>query len=476
MKKEPFFFQELEQYKNATALITEQGEPISYQELVEQADCWASQIESHCLVFLLCKNTVESVIGYLGCMRKQIVPVLLSAQIDPGLLQRLLDCYHPSYLWAPAASEVVFGEVVAQKATYVLRKTTFVLDYSIGEELALLLPTSGSTGSPKLVRQTRRNIQKNTESILSYLPICASDRAITTLPMYYTYGLSILNTHLCIGASVILTEATLLQSTFWQLLEKQKATTFGGVPYTYEMLKKLHWERKEEHSIRYLTQAGGKLGKELMEQFIAIGEKKKIPLIVMYGQTEATARMSYLPWERAKEKIGSIGIAIPGGRFSLVDEKGKEVEKPGEIGELIYFGENVTPGYAESRWDLEQSDANQGRLETGDLAKRDEEGFFYLVGRKKRFLKLFGNRVNLDEVEQLLRKEGIESVCSGRDDRLVVFLTNPKQKKQAEEFLVGHTGIQKGGLILKEIAAIPRSETGKIQYAALEIEDGEKGG
>lgn len=469
MQKETFFFKNLEKYGDEIALVTERESMISYQELVRRADTLAEQIGRRCLVFLICKNTEESVIGYVGCLRNEIVPVMIHAEMDTKLVEQLIDSYHPAYIWGPA-EDSFSGEELYQEQTYCLRKTGLEEDYELGENLALLLTTSGSTGSPKFVRQTRKNIQSNTDSIITYLNILPTDRAITTLPMSYTYGLSILNTHLCRGARIILTEATLLNQAFWKLCKSQEATTFGGVPYTYEILKKLRFGKMELPSLRYLTQAGGKLVKELAEEFNAICEEKGIQLIIMYGQTEATARMSYLPWKDARRKAGSIGIAIPGGRFSLIDGNGKEITEPDKVGEMVYFGENVTLGYAESRYDLAKPDENHGVLYTGDMARRDEEGFFYVVGRKKRFLKLFGNRVNLDEVENLLKKEGIENVCTGRDDRLVIFITDSEQEKKTVDFLTNHTGISRGGFVVKQIEEIPRSESGKVLYSALEVD------
>lgn len=222
-------------------------------------------------------------------------------------------------------------------------------------------------------------------------------------------------------------------------------------------------------SLRYLTQAGGRLGRELAEEFNAICEEKGIRLIVMYGQTEATARMSYLPWEDAGRKAGSIGIPIPGGKFELVDANGQLIDGADVVGELVYCGSNVTPGYAKSRMDLAKPDENKGVLYTGDMAKRDEDGFYYVVGRKKRFLKIFGNRVNLDEVENLLKKEGIENACTGQDDRMVVFLTDPLRAAAAEGFLVEHMRISRSGFIIRQIEEIPRSEAGKVLYSALEV-------
>ncbi len=463
-----FFYKEIEKYGDASALVTEKGTVVSYQELTARADQIGKAAGQRCLVFSICKNVEESVIGYVGFLRNDIVPVLLSSDIHEELLADLLNSYHPSYIWAPAGQAGCAGTVIYRDGEYELHRTGLAADYMLDSELALLLTTSGSTGSPKLVRQSWKNIQSNTESIVEYLGIVQTDRAITTLPMNYTYGLSIINSHLCRGAAIILTESTLLDKTFWTLLKMQKATTFGGVPYTYEILKKLHFERMDVPSLRYITQAGGKLVKEMAEEFNQICLKKNMQLIIMYGQTEATARMAYLPWKDAQRKAGSIGIAIPGGELSLIDAEGNPIEEPEIVGEMLYQGENVTLGYAENRHDLNQPDENRGVLHTGDMAKRDKDGFYYVVGRKKRFLKIFGNRVNLDEVENLLKKEGIENACTGQDDHLKIYITHAEQEKEAVDYLVNHTAISRAGFEVRYISEIPRSESGKVLYSALE--------
>lgn len=469
MDTKEFFFNEIEKYGANVALSGNNGEYITYQELTHRADEMAGYIGRRCLVFLACRNVAESVIGYVGCLRNGIVPVMIGGDIDSELLNNLLESYHPAYFWTSSKPEKLTSSEVYRDGRYSLYRTEYEEDYEIGEELALLLTTSGSTGSPKLVRQSKKNIASNTQSIVSYLEILQTDRAITTLPMHYTYGLSILNTHLSVGARIVLTEATLLDKAFWNLLKAEQVTTFGGVPYTYEILKKLRFGKMDLPSLRYITQAGGKLVKEMAEEFNAICEEKGIRLIIMYGQTEATARMSYLPWKYAVKKAGSIGVAIPGGRFMLIDVDGKEIKLPDAVGELVYSGENVTLGYAESRKDLSKPDENEGVLHTGDMAKRDSDGFYYIVGRKKRFLKIFGNRVNLDEVENLLKQQKIENVCAGKDDHLIVFITNQEQEKQTVDFIVNHTGISRGGFEVRYIADIPRSESGKILYSSLEI-------
>ncbi len=462
------FWNTLERFGERTALITETGEHIAYNALLARADEIAGAAGSRCLAFLMCRNCADAAAGYVGFLRRGIVPVLLAENLDTSMLEGLLESYRPAYFYLPSekASELS-GAMVWRGESYTLLRLPYEQDYKLPEELALLLTTSGSTGSPKLVRQSGRNIEANTRSIAEYLGILSEDRAITTLPMQYTYGLSILQSHLSVGAAVILTDKTLMDKEFWALLKEQKATTFGGVPYIYEMLKKLRFDRMNLPSLRYLTQAGGKLPKELAEEFIQTCKRKNMKFIVMYGQTEATARMAYLPWEHAESHAASIGIAIPGGEFWLADPEGAPILEPETTGELVYRGPNVTLGYAENRFDLCKPDENHGELRTGDMAKRDAKGFYYIVGRKKRFLKLFGSRVNLDEVEGLLNQAGIPCACAGVDDRLDVYITDGSLLGQAERFIKEHTAINPNGFQLHVIEEIPRNDSGKVLYSAL---------
>ena len=341
------------------------------------------------------------------------------------------------------------------------------MDYALHEDIALLLTTSGSTGSAKMVRQSYKNIDSNAAAIAQYLDIRQTDRPITTLPMSYTYGLSIINSHFLRGCSTIMTRKTLMEKGFWGILKTEAASTFGGVPYVYEMLKKLRFARMDLPSLRILTQAGGKLNSDLAKEFATICADKGIRFFVMYGQTEATARMSYLPCEYAVTKAGSMGIPIPGGQFWLETEDGNVIMDHEIVGELVYRGDNVAMGYAESCMDLCKGDESGGVLKTGDYAKRDADGFYYIVGRKKRFLKLFGNRVNLDEVEDLVTGLGYSCACTGADDRLRIFTTNKESLTHIKSFASNAMDIPPSGLEVIHIARIPRSEAGKILYSEL---------
>ncbi len=458
-------FDQLERYDGAVALITENGE-ITYKELIEKADMVGGFLAERSLAFCVCSNRMGAVIGYVGMLRKRVVPVMVNFAIDKDLFAQLFNIYRPQFIWQPADFESEGGTLFHMDG-YELKKTGFSDLPKMADDLALLLTTSGSTGSPKLVRQTYENINANTVSIMEYLGIEQSERAITTLPMNYTYGLSIIQSHLYAGASIVLTEKSFMQREFWNLFRKSEATSFGGVPYTYEMLKRLHFLQMDLPSLHYITQAGGKLERDLHLEFAEGMRKMGKRFIVMYGATEATARMAYVPAEFAVEKAGSIGIAIPGGRLELQDESGTQITQSGIVGELIYYGPNVTLGYAESREDLANGDERHGRLETGDMAMRDADGFFYVVGRKNRFLKIYGNRVNLMEVEQILKKNGFEAVCVGKDDHMRIYTTN-RETERLRDYIAEKTRINRTAFTVIRIDAIPRSESGKVLYSELQ--------
>jgi acyl-coenzyme A synthetase/AMP-(fatty) acid ligase len=302
---------------------------------------------------------------------------------------------------------------------------------------------------------------------------------MTTLPFNYVYGLSVVNSHLWAGGTLLLTDRSLVQKEFWAFFHRARPTSLAGVPYTYELLKRLRFLQMETPGLATLTQAGGKLNPELHREFAEYALSRGKKFVVMYGAAEATARMAYLPPEKALEKCGSMGRPIAGGRFTLEDEHGVEIFENGPTGELVYYGDNVTLGYAESGADLARGDERRGRLATGDLARRDEEGYYYVTGRKNRFLKIFGHRLGLDETEQLLKTRfpHLECACLGRDDRLRVFAAGDVQGEgfdfQAEaikNFLVETTRLNPSAFEVALVPEIPKNEAGKTLYAKLEAD------
>lgn len=460
----------LNQYKGRTALIDEFGNELSYDLMKSESYVLAENIGKRCLVFCLCKNEIGSILGYVSFVNNGIVPVLLNAHLERELLQNLMRTYEPAYLWVPEEQVGQFSGMVNRHRihNYVLLETGYKKEYPLNNKLCLLLTTSGSTGSPKFVRQSYTNVLDNAQSIVQYLKLDETERPITTLPMNYTYGLSIINTHLLTGATILVTDKGLMQKEFWNFFKEREATSFGGVPYTYEMLDKLRFYGMKLPSLRTMTQAGGKITPELHEKFAKYAQEQGKHFVVMYGQCEATARMGYLPPEKAVEKKGSMGIVIPGGKFKLVDADGKEITEPFNTGELVYEGKNVTLGYAECGEDLSKGDERNGILETGDIAQFDEDGFYYIVGRKKRFLKIYGNRVNLDEVDRIIKGQfDIEVASTGLDDHMYIFVTDEKMAGAVKEFVVDKTKLNLAAFKVLVIDEIPKNDSGKTLYKEL---------
>lgn len=461
-------------------LLEDTGKSVAYGDFTAFYSAVENRLRTGTLLFLFCENSIGAVFFYLACLNKKIVPLLLDAKMEQALAARLIQTYAPDYIAFPAdlhAGESADAAPAAEGFGYTVYQYTPAgagqsAPYpALHPDLALLLTTSGSTGSPKLVRQSRKNISANAASIAKYLNLNASERPVTTLPMHYTYGLSIINSHLLAGAAVLLTNRSMFEKEFWEFFRQEQASSFGGVPYTYEILKRLSFFDMELPSLRTMTQAGGKLAPKLHREFAEYAAQTGRSFIVMYGQTEATARMGYLPAEDALRKCGSMGIAIPGGRFRLMEDKDVEITEPDRTGELVYEGENVTMGYAACRADLAKGDERGGVLFTGDMAARDADGYYYITGRKKRFLKLFGIRVNMDEIERLLKAEyeGVEAACAGEDDHMRIFLAGADEAfcRQAELWIAAKTGLHPSGLRAFPIDVIPKNNAGKTLYQKL---------
>ena len=461
---------DLAEFADNTAVIDSSGITLTYAELKTATETLAQKVGKRCLVFSLCRNVIGSLIGYVAFLNGNIPPVMLNSSLDEDMLGSLINAYSPAYIWCPSDQTGQFPDMeeVYSAYDYVLLKTGFSKEYPLYDELGLLLTTSGSTGSPKFVRQSYANILDNAQSIVKYLELDETERPITTLPMNYTYGLSIINSHLLVGAAILVTDKGIMQKEFWNFFRENGATSFGGVPYTYEMLDKLRFYRMDLPTLRTMTQAGGKILPDLHEKFAKYAEENGKHFVVMYGQCEATARMGYLPYEKAVEKKGSMGIVIPGGKFRLIDVNGNDITQPHTTGELVYQGRNVTLGYAECGDDLIKGDERGGVLETGDMAQFDEDGYYYIVGRKKRFLKIYGNRVNLDEIDRMIKGEfSIEAASTGTDDHMYLFVTDESCSDRVLDFVIRKTRLNPAAFKVIVIDEIPKNDAGKTLYKEL---------
>tara|TARA_S200000501_G_scaffold163003_1_gene153633 strand:+ start:4789 stop:6186 length:1398 start_codon:yes stop_codon:yes gene_type:complete len=451
------------------AAITDDGSSYQYNEIFNFIKELGKVLEPRSLVFSLSDNSIGSLVGYFAFLFNKTPPLILDSKINNEKINDLINIYDPKYIWIEKGKfgSLNKGNVVKKLLDYCLVEISTKSESMLNEDLALLLTTSGSTGSPKLVKLSYDNIYSNAKSISSYLKIDYKEKPITSLPMHYSFGLSIINSHIIKGSTLLLTNSSIMEKRFWEFLKLEKATSLSGVPYTFLLLKKLRFFKMDLPHLGTLTQAGGKLSDDLTKDFSNFCFKTEKSFIIMYGQTEASPRMSYLPHKDSIKKLGSIGVPIPGGEFSLIDEKENVIYQDNIIGELVYKGENVSMGYAESNKDLSIGDENKGILYTGDIAKKDEDGYYYIIGRKKRFIKLFGNRINLDETEELVKKIVSECACLGQDDKMVIYIEEKKRIEDVKEFISAQLRINSLAFIVKYIDQIPKNSSGKTLYKNL---------
>ncbi|MDD3429703.1 MAG: AMP-binding protein [Oscillospiraceae bacterium] len=467
-----YFFDDYTKFESRSLAVCEDGTNLCYRDLTAFSKQIGVHVPKRSLLFSFCSNTAGSLLGYLAFLNNRIVPVMVDSGIDAALVAQLIDTYQPQYLYLPQnmAAQYPYAAPVFTAYGYTLLKTNFDTVYPLYDELALLITTSGSTGSPKLVRQSYQNLQANATSIVEYLEIDETERPISTLPMNYVYGISIINSHVQMGATLLFTTKSIMQKEFWTFFKEQNATSFGGVPYTYEMLKRLRFFNMDLPSLRYMTQAGGKLVPALHKEFAEYAQAQGKRFYIMYGAAEATSRMGYLPWQKSLEKYGSMGYVIPGGCFTLIDADDKPITTPDTVGELVYSGKNVTLGYALCGADLAKGDERGGILQTGDMAKFDADGFYYIVGRKARFIKIYGNRVSLDECERMIKAkyEQADCACVGVDDKMTIYLTDETLLPAVVHYVADTTHLNRNAFCAKFIETIPKNESGKTMYAKLD--------
>ena len=440
-KKNNLFFNNLEKFKNNTALILENNKFITYNELLLSTKKISKKTEKEKkLIFLLGQNDLETITAYISFINSGHTVAFLDSKINKMLLKRLVSLYKPSYIFCANEKnkKIHLYNSILDFKSYVLYKRKKNVEYILHKDLMLLMSTSGTTGSPKFVRQSYLNVNSNTKKIINYLNIKSKDTTITSLPISYVYGLSVINTHLQVGATVVVTNCSMVEKKFWELIKDYKVNNFSGVPYNYSIIEKIS-RKGLASSLKYTTQAGGKMNQVLLRKIINIYKKNKIKLIQMYGAAEATSRMSYLKWKYIEKKIGSIGKPIPGGSFHLIDNKGKKTNKKGE---LVYQGKNVSMGYAEKLKDLSLPDSNKGILNTGDIAYVDSEGFYYIEGRKNRYVKVYGIRVNLSELESILSRIGIDAIMrEGEENKINIYFKNPLKIKEGIKYISKITSI-----------------------------------
>ncbi len=392
------------------ALISGKAE-YTYENLLTASQRVAGELSAQGVqpgdrVAILGNNSLFWVACYLAAMKLGAIAAPLASSLTPEEVAGLMRFVQFKSICADGRDQrryagvlegpLVSDEVLEQPGPSVWPREDTI--QSLDQDAALMF-TSGTTSSPRLVRVTHRNIQANTDSIIEYLDLTSSERVMAVLQFFYCFGTSLLHTHLRVGGSVVMANSFVFPEVVLNQMEATNCTGFAGVPSTYQtLLRNSTFPRRQFPALRKLQQAGGKLQPVLIQELV--DSMPQAQVYVMYGQTEATARLSYLPPADLKTKLGSIGKGIPGVTLRVIGEDGCPV-KTGEVGEIYASGDNISPGY----WNNPEASAEKffdGVLHTGDLATQDEDGYLFVVDRKADFIKSYGFRVSSQRVEECI--------------------------------------------------------------------------
>jgi acyl-CoA synthetase (AMP-forming)/AMP-acid ligase II len=449
-----FFLSSLERFSGRSCLLVPGSAALTYRELLARADALAGELgPDRKLVFIEGRRCAASVAAYVGCLRAGHVVHLIDPEKESAN-ESLVAKFEPNVVIRCGG----FDSTIDPVHDGIVK---------LHPELAVLLTTSGSTGAQRLVKLSYANVQSNTEAIIEYLEMTEDDRAISALNLHYSFGLSILNSHLATGGSIVLTDLSIRDGQFWALVASERVTSFSGVPYSFELLDQLGIELGRYPALRVVTQAGGRLAPKLVRKFARLGSEQGWKFYVMYGQTEASPRMAYLPPSLAYDNPDCIGVAIPGGRFQIAAEDGRLSEEAELEGELVYSGPNVMIGYASSRADLETKETIP-ELFTGDLAVKSPNGLFRIVGRKARFVKPLGIRVSLDDLETSLSGSSLRSAAIGLEESIVIFVEQLPSDPDLLGKLAGEFGLPESTFQWRVVPRIPVLGAGKTDYKSLE--------
>lgn len=456
---------------NARLIDAISGQSLGGRELAARILAMESELDAMPagLLLLSAPWTIDTVCRYLAAFRRSRPLALTDPAIDKNTLAELVVRFEPAALWQPGI-EAPAPEGYRHVEAGWIRQTVAA---AVHPDLALLLTTSGSTGAARMVRLSRQAVLANAEAIVRALEITDAEIAPTSLPFHLGYGLSVLNSHLLAGASIVVTAHPVIGADFWATVDTHGVTSFAAVSHTYELLSRLRWTPAAHPSLCAITQSGSRMRPELIAQLAADMDRSGGRFYLMYGQTEATARMAVLPSNRITNKSTSVGLAVSGGAFRIRTESGEETTQPDCSGEVIYRAASVMMGYADTAPDLARGDDHGGVLHTGDIGRFDHDGYLYLEGRLKRIAKLFGQRINLDAVERLAAEAGADgatAAVSRNDDAIVLWCEGVAQPERLDDISRGvaeRLGVNRRGVYARAVGKLPLLPNGKIDYRSL---------
>ena len=445
-------FFDFERFGEKIALVEGDEHSWTYLNFAQACDNFAKRLpDRKSLVLIRADNSALTLIAFMGSMRAGHVVAMADWQ-NSTLIERLNTSYSCDFIYDPKTDQLES------------RQSSDAMD--LHTSLALVLSTSGSTGSSKTVRISRSSLKANSTSIAEYMKIKETDIALLTLPLHYCYGLSVATSHLLKGAQLVMGNIELTNPNLEALLRQQRVTTFPCVPYSIDILEMRKFRDWNLPDLRYITQAGGALSPKLVQTYANWAVKTEREFFVMYGATEATSRMSYMCARDALNDPSAIGQAIPQGRFSIIDEEGEFIDTPDLPGELVYEGPNIMLGYAETREDLALG-REINALRTGDIAVQTQEKLYRIVGRLNRFAKLYGKRLNLQDVENKLRNFGYITSIVSNDHTLFIAVEGQVEEIEIQSILSQSFDVLAQHVVIEQYSTLPLLSSGKPDYASL---------
>ncbi len=441
--------------KSIALIDASKNKTYTYSEIESFKSKFEKKFKNKSLVLLLTSNSIFSILSYISLMitKKKIIIILINEDIKEKFIKKIIRIYRPNYILTNRMLNLKRYNSKKNFENYFLLENKSINNENLNFINKLLIPTSGTTGNPKMVRLSLKNLNENTKSIIKSLNIKKTDTTITTMPMSYSYGLSIINTFLSKSAKIVVCKDSIANKNFWKYFNQYNITNLNGVPKFYEFLNKLKFENIFKRSLRFITQAGGKLDLKYKKYLYNLSKKNKFVFYVMYGLTEASPRVSVLNVNKNKNKIHSVGKPIEG-----VSVKINLSKKNSKKGMIEIHGRNICLGYSEKLCDLKKSDENNSKLISGDIGFLDKDKFLYILKRKSRISKIFGLRINLDDMEEKLLKAGIKAKCLTNDKYILVNIFKFSNKEKIKKMIYKTFGINKNFIKISIKNYIPKNK------------------
>ena len=463
-------FQNFKSYEKNIAL-SDGSQKITYKKLILICNEINQKIKKNSLLLIFAGNNIGSIISYIFSQRYGFPSILINEEYEKKEIVNLIKIYKPEYIFSEKKHFQKFKKNSFYQyfnfLNFNLYKTKIKSSTKVHKNISLLLPTSGTMGTSKIVKLSKENLKFNTDSIINYLKINQKNKTITNLPISYSFMLSVINTHLESGAFIYVTHNSIIQKKFWEDFNLYEIDSFNGVPYSYEILLKLKLEKVfRGQKIRYFTQAGGGLEKEKLRKILKFSKRNKIKFYSMYGQTEASPRISYLNPKYSLKKIGSIGKPIKNTQMWLENENNTKITEPYKKGEIIFKGKNIFVGYAKNIKDLQHSESIKV-LKTGDIGFFDKQKFFYITGRKNRICKIFGTRIDLNELELKLKKIKFDVCCVSKDNNIFAAYTKNYNNKKLQKLISNFTRQSTNNIFCERFKSLPRNKSNKIDFSKI---------